>query len=349
MARRWIAAAAAAATVALTPGTALALPLLQWTLEMSPSTVPEDQSTTFTLTATNALLSVRPLGCLEVDLPPSFVIEAVGTPVASNGQSWSSTVAGQAVVVHSDTSGGSLGLLASVTFTIQARPTAPGSFTWPNHAHVTIDCSGADQAGTPLDVTVTPAPTPTPSPSPSPSPSPTPKPSPSPTPSLPLPTLPLPTLPLPTDPPPSLPLPTLPPTPVAKPTPVATPSPSPSPTPSQAGESTTPEPTPAPGAVGPPRSGPPPDQPPGTGNDPVGVIQLVPESARGFDGLGVGLGIGDLLADVHVWSVPAVAIGVPGLLLIAWVALQAGGVLVWVPAVRRMRGDDRNRRRPRRR
>jgi hypothetical protein len=54
------------------------------------------------------------------------------------------------------------------------------------------------------------------------------------------------------------------------------------------------------------------------------------------------------LADVEFWSVPAVGIGVPGLLLIVWVALQAAGVLAWIPAVRRIRGDDKERRPPRR-
>jgi hypothetical protein len=48
------------------------------------------------------------------------------------------------------------------------------------------------------------------------------------------------------------------------------------------------------------------------------------------------------------WFVPGAAVGVPGLLVILFAALQALGVLAWIPAVRRM-GDDDDRRRGRRR
>jgi hypothetical protein len=48
----------------------------------------------------------------------------------------------------------------------------------------------------------------------------------------------------------------------------------------------------------------------------------------------------DLLGSVEIWSVPAATLGVPGLLLIIWVGLQAVGALAWIPAVRRLRGDD---------
>ncbi len=52
--------------------------------------------------------------------------------------------------------------------------------------------------------------------------------------------------------------------------------------------------------------------------------------------------MGDLgmLSGVGVWAVPAATIGVPGLLILAWVALQAAGALARIPAVRRLRGDD---------
>jgi hypothetical protein len=48
----------------------------------------------------------------------------------------------------------------------------------------------------------------------------------------------------------------------------------------------------------------------------------------------------DLIGDFAVWSVPAATLGVPGFLLIVWVALQAVGALAWIPAVRRLRGDE---------
>jgi hypothetical protein len=45
-----------------------------------------------------------------------------------------------------------------------------------------------------------------------------------------------------------------------------------------------------------------------------------------------------VLAGVDVWAVPAATIGGPGLIVLLWVALQAGGVSLWIPAVRRLRG-----------
>jgi hypothetical protein len=41
------------------------------------------------------------------------------------------------------------------------------------------------------------------------------------------------------------------------------------------------------------------------------------------------------------WVVPAAAVGVPGLLVIGWVAAQAGAALLWIPAVRRFREERR--------
>lgn len=45
-----------------------------------------------------------------------------------------------------------------------------------------------------------------------------------------------------------------------------------------------------------------------------------------------------------VWAVPAATIAGPGLLILLWMALQAGGALAWLPAVRRLRGDRSPRR-----
>jgi hypothetical protein len=47
-----------------------------------------------------------------------------------------------------------------------------------------------------------------------------------------------------------------------------------------------------------------------------------------------------------VWLVPAASAGLPGLLVIAWVLLQAFGAFAWIPAVRRM-GDASDPRRRR--
>ena len=48
----------------------------------------------------------------------------------------------------------------------------------------------------------------------------------------------------------------------------------------------------------------------------------------------------DLLAGIEIWSVPAATLGVPGILLLAWVVLQAVGALAWIPAVKRLRGEE---------
>jgi hypothetical protein len=62
----------------------------------------------------------------------------------------------------------------------------------------------------------------------------------------------------------------------------------------------------------------------------------------GFEAGEVELGLGTMgLMDIAiVWVVPAATIAGPGLLLLIVVALQATGALAWVPAVRRLRGDD---------
>jgi hypothetical protein len=59
--------------------------------------------------------------------------------------------------------------------------------------------------------------------------------------------------------------------------------------------------------------------------------------------LEVGLGSIGLLDSATVWAVPAATLAVPGLLLILFVILQAAGALAWVPAVRRLSGNDEER------
>lgn len=359
--------AAALGLVALVPAAASAL--LFWILVGSPLIATANQSTTFTLTATN-LDPLNDLGCVEVDLPPSFVIQATGVSTASNGYPWSSTIAGAAVVVYSQSGSGRLNTTESVTFTIKARPTTAGPYTWPNHAHFRQDCTGTDQIGVPLAITVLPGASPTPSPTPTPpppSPSPTPTPSPTltppptptptssaPVPSLPLPSLPAFSLPMPSLPLPSQPVPSLPiPTPPVGGSPTATPAPTPSA--SGSAEATPAGATPTPGVARPGGGSGGQGLSGGIGTPPTGTsrpvatsgaLRLAPESqGGGFDDFGAGLAALELFGDAHVWFVPAAAIGVPGLLLIVWVALQTAGVLAWIPAVRRMRGDDPGRRR----
>jgi hypothetical protein len=48
-----------------------------------------------------------------------------------------------------------------------------------------------------------------------------------------------------------------------------------------------------------------------------------------------------LAAGLEIWAVPAAVIGGPGLLFLLWIALQAAGATVWIPAARRLRDDQR--------
>lgn len=317
---------------------AVAAAVMLWTLVGLPLTATVNQSTTFTLTATNLDLLTE-LGCLEVDLPGSFVIESLGTPQASNGDAWQSYRTGNAVIVHSMSGGGRLEMLETVQFTIRAHATVAGAFTWPNHAHRQQDCSTADQIGVPLAVTVlpailpTPTPTPTPAATPTPTPAPTatPKPAPTATPK-PLPTIiptlpPLPTLPLPTIDPGGL-LPT--PTPTITPRETATPEVSVSLEPSDGSAAAVPIPGLGGGSTG-------------------GRATLTLVGGRGAEATAadtdVGVELFGLLDGDFVWFVPAASVAVPGLLVILWVLLQTIGALAWIPAVRRMSEESEDRRR----
>jgi hypothetical protein len=330
MRRRFRFALVGAGLAAAVPGIATAA--LLWTLVMTPLTTTLGQSTTFTLTATN-LDPLTELGCLEVDVSGSFVIESLGTPIASNNRTWVSSRSGNAVLVHSKDGGGRLEFLDSVTFTIGAHATLAGTFLWANHAHRQQDCSLPDLAGLPLTVTVLPVLLSTSSPTPTPSPTPVATPAPTATPSPILPILPI--LPLPSI---DLHLPT--PSPTATPTPRATATPEPT---------TRPEPTTTPAAstgAGTSGAGPLPG-----GSASGGSTDAVLQIGRGPQDGGAGVEIGaDLLGllDVDVWLVPSAFVVGPGLLVILWVLLQTIGTVAWIPAVRRMAGEEDARRRPER-
>lgn len=79
---------------------------------------------------------------------------------------------------------------------------------------------------------------------------------------------------------------------------------------------------------------------PAPGSDaPAGGIHAVAAVA---DVATFDLGQLGLVGGVTIWVVPAAVLGVPGALVIAWVMLQAIGVLAWVPAMRRLRGEPRS-------
>ncbi len=325
---------------------------IDWTLGIQPNVVPAGVFTTFTLTATNHGDGEK-LGCLEVTLPASFTIQSVGDPQASNGRDWVASLGGTTNVVHSVDGGGKLDEGEFVTFTVRARPNSSGQTAWANHAHKSQHCEDVDQPGLPVVVTVTqgaatPTPVPTPtSPAPTPVPTATPRPTPPPHPT-----------------PPTAPPGTTPPgqgSSTPQPSTGATTAPS-SPSPAAAGDDRTPAASARASDDGSgtgstfsgtddPTGGPSGNRTTGQSGTTGGVstgdgspaFALIPEVAAPSSGvIGLGFEVFDLLDGTHVWFVPAMTVGVPGLLVILWVALQTVGILAWLPAVRRMRGGHRS-------
>ena len=77
---------------------------------------------------------------------------------------------------------------------------------------------------------------------------------------------------------------------------------------------------------------------------------MAPLSDSQTSSISLGTEVFALLDGPLVWFVPGAAVGVPGLLVLLFIALQAAGAMAWVPAVRRMSGDSapsQRRRRPR--
>lgn len=329
---------------------------LLWTLVATPLAVVTGTTTDFSLTATSLDVTSR-IRCIEVEVPRSFDVLS-----ATAASGWTAVIGGSSGNrVEISSSAGIGGLLnpLSTTFSIRARALSAGELTWAAEAYSRSDCGGSGSLlGVPPIVLVTgPAVTATPVPTPvlTPTPRPTPRPTPTPTPAplLPLPSLPLPSVALPS---PLLPLPLPTPLPDIVPTPPSvdpngpTPAPTPasrgdmSPVPGDDGSARTPAPSSseqstAGGAV-------PPQEGPGAAS-PTRAQRLSTDPAANaphvvFDPARMELAIGPLglFGSASVWIVPAATIGVPGLLILAWVVLQAAGVAAWIPAVRRLRGEE---------
>jgi hypothetical protein len=316
---------AALAVVSLTLSTAGGVRAVSlWTLTATPLVATAGQSTTFHMLAAN--LVGPPAGCVNVEIPSSFVIQSAGNVVASDGSSWVAAVVGTWVEITSVSGIDFLDPLESVSFDIQLLPTQAGTWNWNNHVHVSNRCTGTAYNGLPVTVVVAPAILPTPVPTPVPTPIPTPIPT-----LPPLPT-PIPTV-VPTLPPLPTPIPTLPPLPTRSPDPTATATLAPTAT-------LRPSPTPQPVAFSSP-------------SDPTGgastVGRLADLGGPGTGSFGLGTDVVGLLDDPLVWFVPGAVVGVPGLLVLLWIALQAVGALAWIPAVRRMSGEPLAARRRRRR
>ena len=325
-----------------------------WSLTATPLTATVGVQRVFTLTATNedplaAIVSSSEIGCVVLDVPANFGVSAAVVTGSNSGDTWHvDSIAGNRVTVHTDSGGDRLELLGWVRFTITATAFNTGSLTWNSRAFRQQDCTGsAALVGVPPIVVVTPAPpTPVPTSTPAPTPTstatprptvaPTPRPTPTPGLTIPLPSLPIPLLPLPL------------------PQPQPGPSsgePSPSPSDRQSRPSSTARPTPEPSAT-PNGTGAGPSTGGGGGargassNEAPGgapvqpATELAPRIAFGETGLDLAAASVGLIDGIGVWSVPAATLGVPGILLIIWVALQAGGALAWIPAVRRLRDGE---------
>jgi hypothetical protein len=323
---------------------------LLWSLTASPLAVTTGTPTTFTLTAANLLLDR--IECVIVDVPANFSVGAVGVLGSTAGDSWVAARTGNRVTVWTTSGGDRLELLDNVRFTIAATAMAAGSLAWAASAYDRQDCRNPGSVlGVPPVVVVTgPAITPTPLPTPLPTPVPTPVPTlvptpvptlvPTPTPVVPLPSIPLPSILLPTTAAPD------PPQPTPRPDPTATggvAQPSPRPVASE-----TASPTPD-GSTSPPRSGGGDDGGPQAENEPLAELAQAPAIDRppsaprvAFDEPTLDLDIASvgLLGGATIWAVPVATIGGPGLIVLLWVALQAGGVSLWIPAVRRLRGEE---------
>jgi len=274
-----------------------------WSLSVSPASVTHGVSTTFSLVASNDD-STGWIGCVVVTVPGSFSVSdaAIGS---GPGGTWELTSAGNTITVQTRAGGDRLEVGESVTFTVTATPTGSGG-AWPGEARIGA-CNGQaipPASSNPVTVTGVPTPVPAPSPTPVPTPAPTPPVTPRPTPR------PTPAAPGATPPPPAQS--TLPAGgPSADPTAAARPS------------AESPSPTPTTRDVTPPDVFPAlPDQ---------GFVMAAVTEQTDVGTVEIALRDGML-------AVPAAVIAGPGLLVLIWIGLQSVGMLVWAPAVRRLRG-----------
>ncbi len=72
----------------------------------------------------------------------------------------------------------------------------------------------------------------------------------------------------------------------------------------------------------------------------VDVPPIAPRVAFDEPELELGIGPLGLLTGAPTWVVPFATFGGPGLIVLLWVAAQAGGASIWIPAARRLRGAD---------
>jgi hypothetical protein len=338
-----------------------------WTIARSPATVAVGVQTAITLTVQNVGGDGGgdEITCVLVDVPVSFavsffaVVSVKGiTSATSHGwQAYSSTSGGTTRIAFKNPSDKNplVGLPVgdSATFRVTGTASRAGMMSWtatafdkPGSAGTTKCGSGQFPAlGLTFTVSGSSTPPPTPAPIPTPRTTPTPPPTPIPTPrptSTPPPqptATPRPT-PVPTTQPTVNPASTIAPTPPADsgrtpaPTATARPSGTPSPKASLDVAGGTPGPTRVPA-----RS---PGASPTASSDPgyVAPITVGPRdrgdgSGNEIAGIGAAVSAAFVQLGIVGWTVPAVALGVPGLLVLLVVALQLAGGAAWLPIARR--------------
>lgn len=360
--RASLSALALAASLVVSASIPVAAESALWTLVASPLTTTTGVRTSFNLTATNtdplaALISSSEIGCVVVDLPSLFELESAVVTGSTAGASWAASVTGNRVRVRTSSGGDRLETLDSVSFRVTAMPMSAGELAWGARAYRAQDCSGTGALlGVPpvvlvlgAPVTPTPSPNPTPAPTAAPTVAPTLAPTNTPTPkptaastarptATPRPASTSPTGPSPTQDPTEEP---------ARETDVPVPSAPPAASDSAVAVSPTPGATPdataASSSAAEPVGGEPGLTPPGGAGSPVSVnVSPLGAVERTASGSSVPISLGPLgvLGGVDIWIVPSLLIAMPGLLLVVFVALQGVGALAWVPAIRRLRGDE---------
>jgi hypothetical protein len=305
-----------------------------WIVALSPGSLVEGAATNVTVTVTDGS---EMIGCVVVQVPAGFAVLSAGVTSVPAGTSWTTAVTGSAptrVSFSASSNAGRLNSGGSAVFAIRVVASQGPLPAWTVAAYKGITVDSTQLAGAPAaqpkPFTIRPAggPTPTPVSTPPPSPSATPTPPAAAT---------------------------------ARPTALSWSTPKPTARLTAAPPGVTPLPTVSAGASSPDAS---PDastdvtQEPGASATRAAVVQAAstgtPGPAAGAEG-GTSLDIRGLPAGgavqlesqamggvgMFVWAVPVLFLGLPGLLLVLIVALQAGFGTLFVPVTRRVLGLDR--------
>ena len=310
-----------------------------WTMTVSPPTAAVGDDTTFTFTATN-LDPLLGIACVIVEIPTAINPGEVWIAGGSTAGVWTARRSGQLVTAVIDTGDGDQKLRAGewLSFAVTGVPVQTGPHGISAVAYSGHECvnDARDLAAPPVVVISGPlASEPTHAPTPILTSSPTAEPIPEPIATLP------PILATPVEQPRILP------TPLPAATPTSLPAAPMTPTASPASETPTAIPDSQAVAVAAAR-------PVGGGTDApsaatarTAALAVGRAEGSGEDAGELSLGPLGVIDGVTVWAIPGAVVGGPGLLVILWVALQAGVAAAWIPAVGVMRGRDGRHARPR--